>query len=142
MKELFLLDPEVVYLNHGSFGACPRPVFEAYQRFQRELERQPVEFLALERRLPGVYNAGFENLSVLEIAQRIAERVGAEIRILPSNDPRSYRVCSYRLLAAGFAPRRSVAVAVDEMVAAFRSGALKDDPASHNVTWMKQHNLG
>ena len=52
MKELFLLDPEVVYLNHGSFGACPRPVFEAYQRFQRELERQPVEFLALERRLP------------------------------------------------------------------------------------------
>ena len=52
MKELFLLDPEVVYLNHGSFGACPRPVFEAYQAFQRELERQPVEFLALERRLP------------------------------------------------------------------------------------------
>jgi isopenicillin-N epimerase len=52
VKELFLLDPEVVYLNHGSFGACPRPVFEAYQRFQRELERQPVEFLALERRLP------------------------------------------------------------------------------------------
>ena len=52
MKDLFLLDPSVVFLNHGSFGACPRPVFEAYQGFQRELERQPVEFLALERRLP------------------------------------------------------------------------------------------
>jgi isopenicillin-N epimerase len=52
MKQLFLLDPEVVFLNHGSFGACPRPVFEAYQRYQRELERQPVEFLALERSLP------------------------------------------------------------------------------------------
>ena len=49
MKQFFLLDPEVVFLNHGSFGACPRPVFEAYQRYQRELERQPVEFLALER---------------------------------------------------------------------------------------------
>jgi nucleoside-diphosphate-sugar epimerase len=101
-----------------------------------------VYLFALERRLAGVYNAGFENLSVLEIAQRIADRVGAEIRILPSNDPRSYRVCSDRLLAAGFAPNKSVAVAVDEMVAQFRSGALKDDPASHNVTWMKQHNLG
>ena len=50
MKDLFLLDPAVTYLNHGSFGACPRPVFEAYQGFQRELERQPVEFLALSRR--------------------------------------------------------------------------------------------
>jgi isopenicillin-N epimerase len=52
VKGLFLLDPDVVFLNHGSFGACPRPVFEEYQRWQRELERQPVEFLALERRFP------------------------------------------------------------------------------------------
>ena len=42
MHDLFLLDPEVTYLNHGSFGACPRPVFESYQRRQRELEREPV----------------------------------------------------------------------------------------------------
>ena len=57
MKELFLLDPDVVYLNHGSFGATPRPVFEAYQRFQLELEHQPVEFLALERRFPALLDA-------------------------------------------------------------------------------------
>jgi isopenicillin-N epimerase len=50
LKELFLLDPEVTFLNHGSFGACPRPVFEVYQRWQRELEREPVEFII--RRLP------------------------------------------------------------------------------------------
>jgi isopenicillin-N epimerase len=45
IKDLFLLDPRVIFLNHGSFGACPRPVFEVYQAWQRELERQPVEFL-------------------------------------------------------------------------------------------------
>lgn len=45
IKDLFLLDPKVVFLNHGSFGATPEPVFREYQRWQRELERQPVEFL-------------------------------------------------------------------------------------------------
>lgn len=45
MRDLFLLRPDVIFLNHGSFGACPRPVFEAYRRWQEELERQPVEFL-------------------------------------------------------------------------------------------------
>ena len=45
LKEYFLLDPNIVFLNHGSFGATPKPVFEAYQRWQLELERQPVEFL-------------------------------------------------------------------------------------------------
>ena len=50
MRDEFLLDPDIVFLNHGSFGACPRPVFERYQAWQRELEREPVEFIA--RRLP------------------------------------------------------------------------------------------
>lgn len=44
-KNDFLLDPSVIYLNHGSFGATPRPVFETYQYWQRELEFQPTEFL-------------------------------------------------------------------------------------------------
>ncbi|KRA98970.1 hypothetical protein ASD83_00005 [Devosia sp. Root685] len=41
----FLLREDVTFLNHGSYGACPRPVFEAYQAWQLELEREPVEFL-------------------------------------------------------------------------------------------------
>jgi isopenicillin-N epimerase len=56
----------VVFLNHGSFGACPRPVFDEYQRWQRELERQPVEFLA--RRLDGL---------IEEAKARLAAEVGA-----------------------------------------------------------------
>ena len=45
MRSLFLLSPDVVFLNHGSFGACPKEVFSAYQNWQLELERNPVEFL-------------------------------------------------------------------------------------------------
>jgi isopenicillin-N epimerase len=52
MRDLFLLDPSVTYLNHGSFGACPRPVFERYQAWQLELEREPVDFIV--NRLPGL----------------------------------------------------------------------------------------
>lgn len=52
LREQFLLDPAVIFLNHGSFGACPRPVFQAYQEWQRQLERNPVDFL--ERRAPGL----------------------------------------------------------------------------------------
>ena len=52
LRELFRLEPDVAFLNHGSYGACPRPVFERYQAWQRELERQPVEFLG--RRLEGL----------------------------------------------------------------------------------------
>ncbi|MGB8647508.1 MAG: aminotransferase class V-fold PLP-dependent enzyme [Anaerolineae bacterium] len=52
IRDLFLLRPDVVFLNHGSFGACPRQVFEVYQKWQLELERQPVEFLG--RRFEGL----------------------------------------------------------------------------------------
>ena len=51
LSSLFLLDPDVTFLNHGSFGACPRPVFESYQRWQLKLERQPVAFLDPDRGL-------------------------------------------------------------------------------------------
>lgn len=47
-RRLFLLESGVAYLNHGSFGACPKDVFAEYQRIQLELERQPVRFLARE----------------------------------------------------------------------------------------------
>ena len=52
MRDQFLLNPEIIFLNHGSFGATPKPVFERYQQWQLELERQPVEFIG--RRAKGL----------------------------------------------------------------------------------------
>jgi len=97
---------------------------------------------AVERRLAGVYNAAFENLTVLEIANRIAEQVPSEIAVEPSNDPRSYRLCSDRLCATGFAPKKNVAIAVAELAEAYREGRLTDQPNWHNVRWMKERHLG
>jgi isopenicillin-N epimerase len=61
VREHFLLDPDVVFLNHGSYGACPRPVFERYQAWQRELEREPVDFIG--RRLPELLAAARAELA-------------------------------------------------------------------------------
>lgn len=57
----YLLRPGIAFLNHGSFGACPRPVFETYQHWQRELAAQPVEFLG--RRLYGLLGEAREPLA-------------------------------------------------------------------------------
>ena len=48
IKDQFLLAPDIVFLNHGSFGATPKPVMEAYQNWQVRLENQPVQFLGRE----------------------------------------------------------------------------------------------
>ena len=61
LKRHFLLDPSVTFLNHGSFGATPKPVFREYQRWQRELENQPVEFLG--RRFNGLMRTAREALA-------------------------------------------------------------------------------
>ena len=48
LRDLFLLDPDTIFLNHGSFGATPRPVLERYQEWQQRLEWQPVSFIDSE----------------------------------------------------------------------------------------------
>jgi nucleoside-diphosphate-sugar epimerase len=86
----------------------------------------------------GCYNAGFENLSILEMAEMIAATVPAEIVITPSDDPRSYRLDSTKLAASGFGPTRTIQDAIEEIGAAFRAGELRDDDRCHNVRWMQQ----
>ena len=45
LKTLFQLDPDITFLNHGSYGACPSPVFEDYQKWQVMIEQHPVKFM-------------------------------------------------------------------------------------------------
>jgi nucleoside-diphosphate-sugar epimerase len=86
----------------------------------------------------GIYNAGFENISIMEIARMVAEHVNAEIVVTPSNDPRSYRVNSDRLLATGFRPQYKVEDAIKEIVGMYRQGALKDADHFYNLKWMQR----
>ncbi len=87
----------------------------------------------------GIYNAGFENISILDIAHMVAEHVDARIEVTPSNDPRSYRVNSDRLLATGFRPTHTVEDAIKELVGMYRQGALKDQDMFHNLKWMQRN---
>ena len=94
----------------------------------------------------GIFNAGFENISILDIAKMVQRHVKAEIEVKPSNDPRSYRVNSDRLLATGFRPKKSVEDAIKELAGLHRQGVLKNEDRFHNLKWMmksvlpKSHN--
>ncbi|MDX2224349.1 MAG: SDR family oxidoreductase [Rhodospirillaceae bacterium] len=89
----------------------------------------------------GVFNAGNENLTVMEIAETAASITGAQIVVEPSNDPRSYRLDSSKLRAAGFAPQRTVRSAIEEIIAAFRSRDLIEHENMYNVNWMRGRNF-
>jgi nucleoside-diphosphate-sugar epimerase len=86
----------------------------------------------------GVYNAGFENISILDIAKIVTKHVPVEIVVTESNDPRSYRVNSDKLLATGFKPKKSVEDAVTEIIAKYRAGDLQDEDRFYNLKWMEQ----
>lgn len=84
----------------------------------------------------GSYNAGFENISIKQLAKMIACKTGATITTTPSNDPRSYKQNSDKLLNTGFEPLFSIDHAVDELSDAFATGELVDSEQSHTVKWM------
>ena len=87
----------------------------------------------------GFYNAGFENVSILEIAKLIKSKINCELEILPSNDPRSYRQDSTKLLKTGYKPRKNINIAIDELITAYKNYKLTDKDQWHTVRWMKSH---
>lgn len=90
----------------------------------------------------GCYNAGFENISILEIAEMIKKKMqGTEITITASNDPRSYRQNSDKLLQTGFKQKYSVENAIDDIIQIFEDGKLDEGDNCFTVKWMKHLNL-
>jgi nucleoside-diphosphate-sugar epimerase len=90
----------------------------------------------------GTYNAGFENISVMDIAKMVQDRFKVEIEVKPSNDPRSYRQDSSKLLATGFERTKGVSDAIEEIATKLQSGEIKDDDRWHTVRWMTSQKIG
>jgi isopenicillin-N epimerase len=108
LKEQFLLDASIVFLNHGSYGATPKPVFESYRAWQRRLERQPVLFLGRElpqllyesRLVLGQYlNAGADDLVYIPNATHGVNIVAHSLQLKPGDEiltsDHEYGACDY-----------------------------------------------
>ena len=92
----------------------------------------------LDKKIPGIFNAGFENISILDIAERVKCYLPTEITVTPNDDdPRSYRLNSDRLLATGFKPKKAVDDAIQELILKFKAGELIDQDSCYNIRTMK-----
>lgn len=90
----------------------------------------------------GIYNAGFQNISVIDIANLVKEVFDIPIELKPSNDPRSYRQDSSKLIASGFNPEKSVSHAIMEISQGLKNGQIIDNDRWHTVKWMKSQKIG
>lgn len=90
----------------------------------------------------GAYNAGFENISVLDAARLVASEIPSQIEIHPSNDPRSYRQDSTKLMLTGFSPKRNIAQAISEIAEKLKRKELIDNENWHTVRRMKTLGIG
>ena len=100
-----------------------------------------LHFLELGEKEPGIFNAGFENISILDIANKIIKVIPAEIEVTKSNDPRSYRQDSTKLLTTGFNPNHTVDDGIMDVIKAYENGQLIDSDKFYNVRTMKKLNL-
>tara|TARA_A100001035_G_C27779882_1_gene501182 strand:+ start:840 stop:1781 length:942 start_codon:yes stop_codon:yes gene_type:complete len=93
------------------------------------------------KNLIGTFNAGFENISILDIAKKIQKKIDCKIKILKSNDPRSYRLDSSKILKKGFKPLKSVEDAIDEGKKLFSKKKFKINQKNLNLKQMLKLNI-
>jgi len=91
----------------------------------------------IDNNYDGIYNVGFENTSIKDLGQQLSKITGAPVKVMQSNDPRSYRLNSDKLLGLGFTPKYKVVDAIADVMSAYQSGILMDNPIHYNVNWLK-----
>jgi nucleoside-diphosphate-sugar epimerase len=89
----------------------------------------------------GCYNAGFENLKILDIAKKVSKIIPSKIVLKKNNDPRSYRQNSDKLLASGFIRKFSVDNAIEEIKEKYENKKFKETAKCYTVKWMKKIKL-
>ena len=88
-----------------------------------------------------VFNAGFENISILKLAKMIKSKIPSKIKIQKSNDPRSYRQSSEKLLKLGYKPKYKVDDAIDDIISKYKEGKIIASKNHYNVIKMKKLKL-
>jgi hypothetical protein len=86
----------------------------------------------------GCYNAGFENITILDIAKKISSVNDCEIIVTESNDPRSYRQDSQKLINTGFNPSFGVFDAITQISESLSNGKLIDNENWYTIKTMKK----
>ena len=89
----------------------------------------------------GFYNAGFENLKIIEIAKKVAYIIPSEIIVKNKHDPRTYRQNSDKLLLTGFKKNFSVSDAIKELKEKYENKKFIESDKCYTVKWMKELNL-
>lgn len=101
-----------------------------------------VHFLNNKNIDSGFYNAGFENISILDIAKKISLITKSKIKILDNNnDKRSYRLDSKKLIKTGYSPKKNVVNAIEEMISCFQDRENNFSEKNYNVKWLKKLNI-
>ena len=89
----------------------------------------------------GFYNAGFENLKIIEIAKQVSKIIPSKIIIKNKNDPRSYQQNSHKLLSTGFKKKYSILDAIKDLKEKYENKKLIESDKCYTVKWMKKLNL-
>ena len=98
-----------------------------------------IKFLKINKKYQGIYNVGFENKSIMDIAKLVQSIIKSEIVIKKNNhDPRSYRLNSDKILKIGFYPKKNIKDAIIELKLLYEKKKIKNKSSYHSLTWLKK----